>query len=200
MTIQTCFMITDENVQYFGHYIDIDPKETEYLMISFSPTNIPIQRRWRNNGLSADFIAGYMLNFFVADENEPKAMSKSRFVAVKYIANELLENAMKFHSECKDSSVTIRFHLLADQVVFYVRNNIDQNRVVAFKEHITKLLNANPHDLYFQQMEINAAQTGHHSGLGFLSILCDYPARLGWKFESNCPQMHWVTTRVALFL
>jgi hypothetical protein len=30
--------------------------------------------------------------------------------------------------------------------------------------------------------------------------LCDYPAYLGWKFETELPQTHWVTTRVALFL
>jgi hypothetical protein len=32
----------------------------EYLKIGFSPTSIPIQQRWRNNGLSANFLADYL--------------------------------------------------------------------------------------------------------------------------------------------
>ena len=31
--------------------------ECEYLTLAFSPTSAPLRSRWRNNGLSADFLA-----------------------------------------------------------------------------------------------------------------------------------------------
>jgi hypothetical protein len=33
--------------------------ECEYLTLAFSPLSAPLRSRWRNNGLSADFLGDY---------------------------------------------------------------------------------------------------------------------------------------------
>ena len=50
--------------QIFGDYVNGKSSgESEVLIINFSPTSIPLQHRWRNNGLSADFLADYLSTF-----------------------------------------------------------------------------------------------------------------------------------------
>jgi hypothetical protein len=54
--------------EVFGHFVDIQNCHQEYLKINFSPTSVPLQQRWRNNGLSADFLADYISTFFPGDD------------------------------------------------------------------------------------------------------------------------------------
>lgn len=49
--------------QIFGYYVD-KPLSQDELSLRFSPSSIPIKDRWRNNGLSADFMADYLTAFF----------------------------------------------------------------------------------------------------------------------------------------
>ena len=83
-------------IQTFGHFIERQDDQSEYLKIGFSPTSIPIQQRWRNNGLSADFLADYLSTFFPGDDRAAAERQAELKGAVSYVANELLENAMKF--------------------------------------------------------------------------------------------------------
>ena len=41
--------------------------ECEYLTLAFSPTSAPLRSRWRNNGLSADFLGDYVTTFLPAN-------------------------------------------------------------------------------------------------------------------------------------
>lgn len=192
-------------VQVFGDFFDELTNNMEFLIIGFSPTSLPLKQRWRNNGLSADFIADYLQTFFVGmfeedDKNMAPIPANSKN-AVKYIANELLENAMKFSDEKSDYSTRIAFHLLQDKLVFYVVNSINIENMNKFKLFIETLHGNDPHELYLRQMELNALnEMGNYSGLGFLSMICDYSAKLGWKFEtlSTHPPVTIVTTMVSL--
>ena len=85
-------------IQIFGDFIEQPPSQ-EYLIIGFSPSSIPLKQRWRNNGLSADFLADYLTTFFPGNEDDPSTIERQAEIksAVSYIANELLENAMKFN-------------------------------------------------------------------------------------------------------
>src|SRR6266481_4621306 len=71
--------------------------ECEYLTLAFSPISAPLRSRWRNNGLSADFLGDYVTTFLPANGALPASGRRQNEVkhAVTYIANELLENAMK---------------------------------------------------------------------------------------------------------
>ncbi|ALG66712.1 DUF6272 family protein [Beggiatoa leptomitoformis] len=192
--------------QLFGDFSDLE-EHAEYLVIGFSPTSIPLKQRWRNNGLSADFIADYLQTFFVGDP-EKRAANNNSYIpaksknAVKYIANELLENAMKFNNETASFPTKIAFHLFSSRLIFQVVNSVNPDDVERFQGFIKQLLNEDPQELYIQQMEANASSENSkgHSGLGFLSMICDYSAKLSWKFDvvDENPPITIVTTRVAL--
>ena len=95
----------------FGDFVDKDAKDQEYLLIGFSPTSIPLRQRWRNNGLSADFLSDYLRAFFRGTIARAPSRREETKSAVSYIANELLENAMKFKHAPSDYPVTVGMYL-----------------------------------------------------------------------------------------
>src|ERR1700733_1666888 len=65
--------------------------QCEYLTLAFSPTSAPLRSRWRNNGLSADFLGDYVTTFLPTNGPEPALAGRQNEIkhAVTYIANEL---------------------------------------------------------------------------------------------------------------
>ncbi len=192
--------------QIFGDFVEL-PKPEEYLTLGFSPSSISLKKRWKNNGLSADFIADYFKTFFMSNMNEKEeedvvAIENIRN-AVKYIANELLENAMKFQNKTVPFTAKIQFSLYHNKLVFCVTNGISEQQLESLQTFIKKLLNGEPEKLYIETMKANAWQANNTmtSGLGLLSMICDYSAKLGWKFEKQTdPPLITVTTVVCLDL
>jgi hypothetical protein len=170
-----------------GNFIqDLSPSQ-EYLILSFSPGSIPLRQRWRNNCLSADFLADYLSTFFLSDKNQQLECNKQAEVkgAVSYIANELLENAMKYGIEMSPFPISIQIHLNPNLIIFQLTNSIRGDQSRQFQDLIETLLNGDPEELYIAQLEKNAlAEDSQESGLGILTMLNDYDAKLGWKFES----------------
>ena len=189
-------------IQTFGDFIEQSASQ-EYLIIGFSPSSIPMKQRWRNNGLSADFLADYLTSFFPGNEDEPSTIDRQAEIksAVSYIANELLENAMKFNDETSDYPIDIKLQLQSDGVIFSVANSIHPQAVAKFQAYIQHLLASEPSELYIEQLEKNAADEGStDSGLGLLTMLSDYTAKIGWKFQTVAkdPEVIAVTTMVQL--
>lgn len=173
----------------------------EYLIIGFSPGSLPIQKRWRNNGLSADFIADYWGTFFPAYDEESQERHNEIKSAVAYIANELLENAMKFSYSKSDSPICIKLNLFQDELRFYISNSVHHRSVGQFQAFIRRLLTEDPGELYIRQLEANAgAEDGGESRLGFLTMLNDYHVQLAWNFDilQEDPAQSIVTTMVQL--
>lgn len=170
--------------QLFGDFIETEGHAEEYLKIGFSPSSIPLQQRWRNNGLSADFLAGYLSTFFPSEDNESPNKQAEVKDAVSYVANELLENAMKFSYAPAQHSVSITMQLDANSIRFYVTNSVDPQSITGFQHFVQELLNGDPDELYMERLMQNAeAESAGGSGLGFLTMINDYHAKLGWKFE-----------------
>jgi len=189
--------------EIFGDFIQDLPEQEGYLVIGFLPNSLPLKKRWENNGLSADFIADYFKNFFV--NKREKSLNEEEEIeadnlrdAVKYIANELLENAMKFQDETSRFVAKIEFSFYDDTLVFCVTNAINLQQKQDFEQFIKKLLSGDPDDLYFQTMRSNVQSFS--SGLGLLSMICDYSAKLGWKFELTTPTTVVASTMVSLNL
>jgi len=189
-------------IQTFGDFIE-QSASPEYLIIGFSPSSISMKQRWRNNGLSADFLADYLTSFFPGNEDEPSTIDRQAEIksAVSYIANELLENAMKFNDETSEYPIDIKLQLKSDGVIFSVANSIPPKAVGKFQAYLQQLLASEPSELYMEQLENNAADescTG--SGLGLLTMLSDYTAKIGWKFQTvqKDPELIAVTTMVQL--
>jgi len=189
-------------IQTFGDFIEL-PASQEYLIIGFSPSSVPLKQRWRNNGLSADFMADYLATFFPGNEDDSSTIERQAEIksAVSYIANELLENAMKFNNEASEYPINIKLQLESEGVLFSVVNSISPQAVDKFQAYIQQLLTSEPSELYIQQLEKNAAdESCTDSGLGLLTMLTDYTAKIGWKFQTvhQDPEVIAVTTMVQL--
>jgi hypothetical protein len=185
-------------IQKFGHFIDEMPDKQEYLIIAFSPSSISIKERWRNNGLSADFMADYFITFFPSSDTQAEVKS-----AVSFIANELLENAMKYYDETAEYPISITLRLHDDRLVFVGTNSINPQAVGKFQAYIQELLTCDPGELYIRQLEKNAEdETDVASRLGLLTMMNDYLVKMGWKFETvqKNPEVISVSTMVQLIL
>jgi len=120
--------------------------------------------------------------------------------AVAYIANELLENGLKFHHAAVPDAITLRLYLATDGLRFYLTNSLDPATMPQFQKFIQKLLTQDTHELYQQQLQANMTVNNRQSHLGFLTMRNDYQAQLAWKFDiaPQQPQLVLVTTMVEL--
>lgn len=186
-------------LQIFGDFIQPGNLNEEYMKIGFSPTSIPLQQRWRNNGLSADFLADYLTTFFPSDDGQAQDRQAEIKSAVSYIANELLENAMKFSYAPAQHAVSITMNLDQESVRIYTTNCIAPDSVKSFQRFVQELLAGDPQELYMERLEANAEGDGG-SGLGFLTMINDYNAKLAWQFISTDenPDVVLVTAMVQL--
>ncbi len=168
------------------------------LTLTFSASSIPLKHRWRNNGLSADFLADYVTTFFPKDEDDPASLSRQQEIrgAVAYIANELLENAMKYSEEAIASPTTIKLVLAADAVLFSESNCTGAGRGATFLGFVRELAASDPSEMYLRQLERSAESGG--SGLGLLTMVNDYGARLAWQFQDLHDGTMRITTQVRL--
>ncbi|MBW4670283.1 MAG: ATP-binding protein [Cyanomargarita calcarea GSE-NOS-MK-12-04C] len=190
------------NTQIFGYFVE-EPLKDEHLTLGFSPSRIALKKRWRNNGLSADFIAEYLTTFFPRDTHEDsKTNTKSEIKsAVSYIANELLENAIKYCDANVEYPITLHLELQSNEVRIFINNSVTASGVEKFKSFIKELSDSNPDEFYLRQLEKNAEDENNDgSGLGFLTIVNDYCAKIGWKFQivQHEPDLIAVTTMVQL--
>ena len=189
--------------QILGHFVSQLPPSQEYLILSFSPSSIPLRQRWRNNCLSADFLADYLSTFFLGNNSRQPDSDKQAEVksAVSYIANELLENGMKHSTQMSSFPISIQIHLNPDLIVFQLTNSIPLERTQQFQDRLQTLLDCDPNELYLAQLEKNALEENEESGLGLLTMLTDYGVKLGWKFELlPQPTEVAVTTMVQLVI
>jgi hypothetical protein len=190
-------------IETFGNFIESKGQNLEYLKISFSPLSGPLQQCWRNNGLSADFLADYLSTFFPGHDNQARTKQAELKDAVSYVANELLENAMKYNFAPVQHAVSITMELHVHEVRFYVTNCMNPKLLQPFQDFLRRILREDPDHLYMEQLTRNE-QEGHEdtsgSGLGFLTMLINYQAELAWKFEPIEPgsPIPLVTTSVRL--
>lgn len=183
-----------------GNYDESNVDNREFLQINFSPTSISLQQRWRNYGLSADFLADYLATFFPAEDEASHERQQEIKNAVSYIANELLENAMKYSYTPSEHSVSIAMYLRPTEIRFYVSNHVAPETLNHFQTFINRLLAEDLDELYTQQLERDTEEQEMGAGLGFLTMSLDYNAELGWKFEydDSNPDTIVVTTLVRL--
>lgn len=173
-----------QHVEQYGDFIALDEsREGESLTLRFSPSLTPLRQRWRNNGLSADFLAGYVATFLPADGADPAAARRQAdsAAAVAYVANELLENAMKYGFG--ERSILMHLHLEKDRVIFQQTNGAAPAQAAALRGFIADLETVGAADLLIRQMENGVGENGS-SGLGLLTMINDYGARLAFKLSS----------------
>jgi len=190
-------------VEFFGDFEDHLPPSQEYLRIQFSPSSVPLQQRWRSNGLSANFVADFLLIFFPNDDHEINIAKRQNEIqgTICYVANELLENAMKFTDETLQYPISLTLYLLNDRLVFISTNSVSTQSKHKLQEFINRLANSDPNQLYTEQLEKSAIDESNTSaGLGIFTMINDYSAAIGWKLEpiQDNPESVTVMTMVQL--
>ncbi|GAB4342312.1 MAG: DUF6272 family protein [Leptolyngbyaceae cyanobacterium] len=189
--------------QVFGDFSEDLPVSQEGLTIAFSPISLPLKQRWQTNGLSADFMADYFAVFFPGNNSSVTESDTAEVKsAVSFIANELIENAMKFNDERSPYPISISLPMHSDRLVFQATNSVNPNTLDSFQKYIDQLTTLDPNELYIQLMEADESGGMVSSGLGLLTMMTDYLAKLGWKFETinTDPRIILVTTMVQLMI
>jgi hypothetical protein len=179
--------------------------ECEYLTLAFSPISAPLRSRWRNNGLSADFLADYVTTFLPTKEGVPALESRQKELkhSVGYIANELLENAMKYHQADVEIPIRIHLELASDHITVSVSNGISVVQAGRYKAFVEHLNQGEAGDLLLKQQEESARSSESAiSSLGLLTMITDYDAQLDWRFDLHPTQSESmiVTTSAVLTL
>jgi hypothetical protein len=92
---------------------------------------------------------------------------------------------MKFNDETAHFPTSVVLRLFSNQLIFYVTNSIKPESIQEFQLFIQRLMNEDLDEMYIEQLEKNASdEDTNQSGLGFLTMLNDYAAQLGWKFDT----------------
>ncbi|KPA13210.1 hypothetical protein MHK_006594 [Candidatus Magnetomorum sp. HK-1] len=168
--------------EYLGNFVEID-NGLDFLIISFSSTKNSIQERLRNNSLSANFLGDYWTTILPKSDNGFQEHHENIKHTINFIANELLDNAVKFNYELYEYPIKMDLHLCNDVFRFYVTNCINPNHIDDFKSYIQSLLTTDPQELYVKQVESNVDQEDETiSMLGFLTMINDYDVKFAWKF------------------
>lgn len=187
----------------FGHYGQHSDEQCEYLTMAFSPLSAPLRSRWRNNGLSADFLGDYVTTFLPANGGTTAAGSRQTEIrhAVTYIANELLENAMKYHERDADVPIGIHLELAKDHIRVSASNGVGAGQAQEYQTFLKQIVEENAGDLLLRQLEETARGTeSTKSCLGLLTMINDYGAQLGWQFETHAAHAKVMTVTTSAIL
>lgn len=177
--------------------------DCEYLTLAFSPLSVPLRSRWRNNGLSADFLGDYVITFLPrkADLSSTESWQNVMKHSVTYIANELLENAMKYHERNADIPIRIHLELTSDHITVRASNGIAAAQAESYERFVEHVLEGDPADLLMRQQEESAkGNESTKSCLGLLTMITDYGAQLGWRFDVHPVQSEMMTITTSAVL
>jgi hypothetical protein len=121
--------------------------------------------------------------------------------AVTYIANELLENAMKYHQPDVEIPIRIHLELASDHITVSVSNGISVVQAGRYKAFVEHLQEGDAGDLLLRQQEESAKSSeSTMSGLGLLTMISDYDAQLDWRFDVHPTQSESITVTTSAVL
>lgn len=101
--------------------------------------------------------------------------------SIIYLVNELLENAIKFRVP---GDIRVDCSLADGNFELMVSNAAAPEVAGRFQSLIEEITTRDPGELLIERIEANAAdETSSGSGLGLLTLMNDYGARLGWDFR-----------------
>ncbi len=188
--------------QLFGDFKEEIIANHKLFMMEFFVHSIPRERRKKSRYLSIAFITDYLENLFPVNEEDIKSYERQLQMksAVTYITNELLENSMKFNDEAIKYPIKFGLCFLEQNLVLVASNCTTRENLESFNNFIHELTTSDVDDLYFRQLEKGAEEKSEESRLGFLSMMNDYSAKLGWKIETvnTDHEITTVTTMVQL--
>jgi len=133
---------------------------------------------WHHCGTTSDFLGEY----FSRAAGGAIDVVDARH-SIGYVLNEILENAVKFRAT---GNIEIACSLEDTKFEALVTNHVTDASCATFKELLTGLLDRDPGELLLERIEANALDPDSSgSGLGILTLMNDYDARLGWRFDAE---------------
>jgi hypothetical protein len=136
----------------------------------------PLELAWHHCAVTADFLGDF---FALHRGASPQAYTETRH-SIGYLINELIENAIKFRTP---GEILIEGSLERDRFEAKITNEVSAETAARFGELLNELLTRDPGELLIERIEANAADPASGgSGLGLLTLMSDYGARLGWIF------------------
>ena len=153
-----------------------------------------LAQSWRRCSLTADFLARYYSYYFPYREKAKDSISREAAEnSISYILNELVENTAKY-SDARDARVRVAVHLRESDILFVVSNHVSEGRAGELLRIARDLMGGNPEELYMQQLE----KETDASGLGYLTMINDYGAVLGFKLEKSDDEAYEGTVQVSM--
>jgi len=163
-----------------GQYKENYTLEDGELRLRFYLESFPVE--WEQMGILADFFSNYMASYFVSPEAVQKGyLTTTEVVGIAgYALNELFENAIKFNY---NGEVNVSIGLENEELILLLTNYMATKDLDSFQEKLNELAQGDIAELLIRKVEQNFAEKNGSSGLGLLSLIQDYKAVLGWKFE-----------------
>jgi hypothetical protein len=153
--------------------------------------------------LSADFLGDYVTTFLPTRGGVPAFEGRQNELkhAVTYVANELLENAMKYHQPDVEIPIKIHLELRSDHVTVSVSNGISVVQARRYQAFVENLQQGDASDLLMRQQEESAKSSESTlSCLGLLTMITDYDAQLAWRFDARPTQSDSMTVTTSAVL
>ncbi|MCB9745357.1 MAG: ATP-binding protein [Alphaproteobacteria bacterium] len=137
-----------------------------------------VDMAWEHCGRTADLVAQHVYSLLAAQDPVPTISHD-----IAYVANELIENAWKFNA---GGPIHVSGAYEDKRIVLHVSNSLAPER----REGLTALVRGfegrDPGELLVERIEENL-ESGREgqSGLGFITLMADYGAELGWCIEAD---------------
>lgn len=148
------------------------------LRLVFRTAHLPL--RWSDCSATANFLSAYYAGLFRASYSAAQTTDLTHSIA--YLANELMENAVKFRAP---GDVVVETGRHGGEFVLRLTNYIAPATSQSFRALLTELTAGDPGELLLQRIEANAAdEQSSGSGLGILTLMNDYGIRFCWTFRA----------------
>ena len=135
-------------------------------------------RRWSHAGRLADYVASYFVTYLKVVSQQVQAEGGA-FLA--YAVNELIENAVKFG---EGGQIEISAGVVGDELMLLVASAAPVESADRYRGLVEEIAAGDPLSLFMERVERNAMEgPSAGSGLGLLTMMTDYGARLGWRFQ-----------------
>ena len=141
----------------------------------------PLNVSWQHASATSEFLGDV---FATRCAKAGQDFTEARH-AIIYLVNELLENAIKFHSP---GDIVLDCSLEVGNFELTVTNSTRPEVAERFKSLLSEVTSRDPGELLIERIEANAAdENSSGSGLGILTLMNDYGVRLGWQFTTAKP-------------
>lgn len=152
----------------------------------------PLDLAWQHCGVTSEFLG----DFFALQLGKTGGNYNEARHSIGYLTNELLENALKFRH---GADIALEASLDGSSFELRISNQITTETAGRFQALLAELTTRDPGELLIERIEQNAENMNSSgSGLGLLTLMSDYGARLGWRFQPAAADAMRLETYAAL--